>query len=166
MLIHFNSLVKSNCIGRTRYQIIYKNSSNLTSQNRRDMNKKPSINIFLLAALFLFTNNANAQSNNSAQHLLRHIVIITFKHTASPDSIQALDNLYKRLSKSPFVKDFETGVNVSTRDTGVLKHVYVTSFASKENMQHYSKMPEYASLFKISLPIAEEVSVVDYWIDK
>jgi hypothetical protein len=33
-------------------------------------------------------------------------------------------------------------------------------------MQHYSKIPEYASLFKISLPIAEEVSVVDYWIDK
>ena len=142
------------------------NSSSLTSQNLRDMKKKPFINLYFMAALFLFTNNANAQSNNSAAHLLRHIVIITFNQNTAPDSIKVLDDLYRTLAKSPFVKDFELGVNVSKRDTGVLKHVYVTTFASKEDMQQYSKIPEYASLFKISLPIAKEVSVVDYWIDK
>src|SRR5664279_847382 len=114
----------------------------------------------------LFHNNSNAQANNSSLTLLRHIVIITFKQDAAADSIKALDNIYTGLSKSSFVKDFELGVNVSARDTGVVKHIYATTFASKEDMKSYSKIPEYARLFKISLPIADDVTVVDYWINK
>ena len=119
-----------------------------------------------VAAILLFENNTNAQTNNSSSNLLRHIVIITFKHDASADSIKALDDVYTGLSKSSFVKDFELGVNVSARDTGVVKHIYATTFASKEDMKSYSKIPEYARLFKISLPIADDVTVVDYWINK
>lgn len=114
----------------------------------------------------LFHNNSNAQTNNSSSNLLRHIVIITFKPDAPADSIKALDNVYTGLSKSSFVKDFELGVNVSARDTGVVKHIYATTFASKEDMKSYSKIPEYARLFKISLPIADDVTVVDYWVQK
>ena len=123
-----------------------------------------SFSLFV-AAIFLFGNNANAQTNNSSS-LLRHIVIITFKHDAPADSIKALDDVYRGLSKSALVKDFELGVNVSTRDTGVVKHVYVTTFASKEDMKSYAKIPEYARLFKISLPIADDVTVADYWTNK
>lgn len=119
-----------------------------------------------VAAFLLFANNTNAQTNNSSTNLLRHIVIITFKSDAPADSIKALDNVYTGLSKSSFVKDFELGVNVSARDTGVVKHVYVTTFASKEDMKSYSKIPEYSKLFKLSLPIADDVTVVDYWINK
>ena len=114
----------------------------------------------------LFHNNSNAQANNSSSSLLRHIVIITFKPDASADSIKALDDVYTGLSKSSFVKDFELGVNVSARDTGVVKHIYATTFASKEDMKSYSKIPEYARLFKISLPVADDVTVVDYWVNK
>ena len=159
LIFYLSEMVRGN-------KFVIKKCSSLPIQNLREMRKINYINTLFIAFLFLIGNNIYAQNNNTASHLLRHIVIITFKHNASPDSIQSLDDLYKRLSKSSFVKDFENGVNVSTRDSGVLKHVYVTSFASKEDMQHYSKIPEYASLFKISLPIAEEVSVVDYWIDK
>lgn len=119
-----------------------------------------------VAAILLFANNTNAQTNNSSSNLLRHIVIITFKPDAPADSIKALDNVYTGLSKSSFVKDFELGVNVSARDTGVVKHVYVTTFASKDDMKSYSKIPEYSKLFKISLPIADDVTVVDYWVNK
>lgn len=119
-----------------------------------------------VAAFLLFANNTNAQTNNSSGNLLRHIVIITFKSDAPADSIKALDNVYTGLSKSSFVKDFELGVNVSARDTGVVKHVYVTTFTSKDDMKSYSKIPEYSKLFKISLPIADDVTVVDYWINK
>lgn len=114
----------------------------------------------------LFHNNSNAQTNNSSSGLLRHIVIITFKPDASADSIKVLDDIYTGLSKSSFVKDFELGVNVSARDTGVVKHIYATTFASKEDMKSYSKIPEYARLFKVSLPIADDVTVVDYWVHK
>ena len=119
----------------------------------------------LTAAILLFANNTNGQ-NSSNSNLLRHIVIITFKQDAPADSITALDNVYRGLSKSSFVKDFELGLNVSARDTGVVKHVYVTTFASKEDMKSYSKIPEYAKLFKISLPISDDVTVVDYWVNK
>ena len=126
--------------------------------------KKIFFKFFLFATvLFLFGNKINAQTNNS---LLRHIVIITFKQDAPADSIKALDNIYTDLSKSPLVKDFEMGVNVSTRDSGVIKHIYVTSFASKDDMDNYRKIPEYGKLFKVSLPVSEDVTVADYWVNK
>ena len=126
--------------------------------------KKIFLKFFLFATvLFLFGKKINAQTNNS---LLRHIVIITFKQDAPADSIKALDNIYTDLSKSPLVKDFEMGVNVSTRDSGVIKHIYVTSFASKDDMDNYRKIPEYSKLFKVSLPVSEDVTVADYWVNK
>jgi len=118
-----------------------------------------------IAGFFLFENEMNAQANNSSSTILRHIVIITFKQDASADSIKALDNVYSELSKSSLVKDFEMGVNISTRDTS-LKHIYVTSFASKEDMDYYRKIPEYGNLFKLSLPLADDVTVADYWVRK
>ena len=122
--------------------------------------------ILLAAVGFLIQNNANAQTNNAPPRVLRHIVIITFKQGVSADSIKALDNIYNDLSKSPLVKSFEMGVNVSTRDTGVIKHIYVTSFASKDDMDNYRKIPEYSKLFKVSLPVSDDVTVADYWVNK
>ena len=119
-----------------------------------------------VASALLFINSANAQPADSSGKVLRHIVIITFKAGVNADSIKRLDNVYMELSKSPLVEDFETGVNVSTRDVGVLKHVYVTTFRSKDDMAAYAKGPQFADLFKISLPIAEDVMVVDYWAKK
>jgi hypothetical protein len=125
---------------------------------------KKILALSFLAAIMLFVqNNALAQTNTT---VLRHIVIITFKQDAPADSIKALDNLYISLSKSPLVKDFEWGVNMSTRDTNVVKHIYATSFASKEDIDSYRKLPEYPKLFKLSLPVAEDVTVADYWAKK
>ena len=121
--------------------------------------------VFVIATL-LFKTNSSAQTNNSSPGILRHIVIITFKADASADSIKALDNIYTDLSKSPFVKDFEMGVNISARDSAVIKHIYVTSFAAKDDMDNYRKIPEYGKLFKTSLPISDDVTVADYWINK
>ena len=125
---------------------------------------KKTLALSFLAAIMLFVqNNALAQTNTT---VLRHIVIITFKQDAPADSIKALDNLYISLSKSPLVKDFEWGINMSTRDTNVVKHIYATSFASKEDIDSYRKLPDYPKLFKLSLPVAEDVTVADYWAKK
>jgi hypothetical protein len=118
-----------------------------------------------IVTAFLFNINAAAQTSNSPS-VLRHIVIITFKANASADSIKALDKIYTDLSKSPLVKAFEMGVNISTRDSGVVKHIYVTSFASKDDMDSYRKIPEYGRLFKTSLPVSDDVTVADYWVNK
>jgi hypothetical protein len=126
--------------------------------------KKIIAALSLFTMIFLFQQNAQAQTNTSS--LLRHIVVITFKDDARTDSIKALDNLYSLLSKNGIVKDFEMGVNISPRDSGIVKHVYVTSFASKDDMDNYRKLPEYQQLFKTSLPISSDVTVVDYWANK
>jgi hypothetical protein len=126
--------------------------------------KKIIAALSLFTMIFLFQQNAQAQTNTSST--LRHIVIITFKDDARSDSIKALDNLYSALSKNAMVKNFEMGVNVSSRDSGIVKHVYVTSFASKDDMDNYRKLPEYQQLFKTSLPISSDVTVVDYWANK
>jgi hypothetical protein len=120
----------------------------------------------VVSALFFFDSHTQAQTAGISSPLLRHIVIITFKEGVSSDSIKVLDDIYTGLSKSPLVKDFETGVNVSPRDSGIVKHIYVTTFASREDMKSYAKIPEYSKLFRISLPIAEDVTVADYWIKK
>ena len=122
--------------------------------------------ILMISLLLLAIGHANKLNAQNGSSVLRHIVIITFKTDAPADSVKALDDLYRSLSKGSMVKDFETGVNISTRDTGVVKHVYVTSFASKEDIDSYRKMPDYSKLFKLSLPVASEVTVADYWANK
>jgi hypothetical protein len=124
---------------------------------------KKKLTITLIAVTMFSIKNISAQTNST---ILRHVVMITFKQDANADSIQALDNLYIVLSKNSVVKDFEWGINISTRDTGVIKHVYTTSFSSKEDMDAYRKLPEYSKLFKLSLPVADEVTVADYWAKK
>ncbi len=124
---------------------------------------KKIISVVSLCIIILSTAHAvDAQTTG----VLKHIVIITFKPDASADSIKALDDIYTGLSKSPLVKDFDLGVDISTRNKGTLKHVYATTFASKEDMVAYAKIPEYQKLFKISLSVADDVSVVDYWKNK
>jgi hypothetical protein len=128
--------------------------------------KKPFFTFLLFAAGLSFENDCKAQTNNSSPSLLRHIVMITFKQDAAADSIKALDDVYLSLSKSSLVKDFEMGTNISPRDSGVLKHVYVTTFASKDDMDNYKKIPSYKTLFKISLAVSDDVTVADYWVKK
>ncbi|HXR84986.1 MAG TPA: Dabb family protein [Hanamia sp.] len=125
---------------------------------------KKIFTVVVLAVAFFFYAQAAEAQNSSA--LFRHTVIITFKHGAASDSIQALDKLYSTLSKNAVVKNFEWGVNISPRDSGVVKHIYVTTFASREDLNLYRKIPLYASLFPLSLAIADDVSVVDYWVEK
>lgn len=127
------------------------------------MKKIPLLLIFTF--VFVLTGNIHAQ-NNAGTGVLRHIVTISFKKDAPADSIKALDKIYLDLSKSSFVKDFETGTDISTRDPGVLRHVYMTTFVSKEDMQNYKKIPEYQRLFKVSMAIADDVNAVDYWAEK
>jgi len=127
------------------------------------MKKIPLLLIFTF--VFVLTGNIHAQ-NNAGTAVLRHIVTISFKKDAPADSIKALDKIYLDLSKSSFVKDFETGTDISTRDPGVLRHVYMTTFVSKEDMQNYKKIPEYQRLFKVSMAIADDVNAVDYWAEK
>src|SRR5436190_5333135 len=94
--------------------------------------------LLVFAALnLLFGNKATAQTNNTSSSLLRHIVMITFKQDAPADSIKAVDDIYANLSKEPMVKDFEMGINISPRDSGVVKHIYVTTFAAKDDMDNY-----------------------------
>ncbi len=119
----------------------------------------------IVATLLLFANCALAQAESS-QNLFRHVVMMSFKPGISADSIKALDDLYIRLSKDPSVRAFEWGVNVSSRDTTQLKHVYVTTFSSKDDMKTYSKNLLYPKLFKVSMLIVDDVSVVDYWVNK
>lgn len=128
--------------------------------------KKIIFTLSLLTAIFFFQTNATAQTGNASPAVFRHIVIITFKQTAPADSIKALDDLYRSLSKHAMVKAFETGVSMSMRDSGIVKHVYVTSFAGKDDMSSYRKIPEYPQLFKLSLPIADDVTVADYWVNQ
>src|SRR5438552_18935825 len=112
--------------------------------------KKIFFTLLIAAAIILSTENKAAAQTDNSPSVLRHIVMITFKKDASADSVKALDNIYISLSKDQLVKDFEMGVNMSPRDTGVIKHVFMTTFSSKEDMDTYKKSALYKTLFKAS----------------
>jgi hypothetical protein len=128
--------------------------------------KKLLVSFSMTIAAFLLVANCAVAQVNSSQNLFRHVVMMSFKPGTSADSIKALDDLYVSLSKDPSVRAFEWGVNVSPRDTTQLKHVYVTTFASREDMKSYTKNLLYPKLFKVALLIANDVNVVDYWVNK
>ena len=128
------------------------------------LNNEKNTTVTILPVAFFFYAHTTKAQNSSA--LFRHTVIITFKPAASADSIQALDNLYSTLSKNAVVKGFEWGVNISPRDSSVVKHIYVTTFASRQDLNLYRKIPLFAHLFPLSLAIADDASVVDYWVEK
>ena len=124
-------------------------------------------NIMLFSFLYLFaTNSTMAQNKTDEQRLLRHIVVVTFKPGTSNAQMQAVDNSFKNLSKLKMVNGYEWGIGSDDRDTQHVKHVYVTTFKSKEDETSYGKSPEHQAHIKLGADYIEGVNATDYFISK
>jgi len=124
-----------------------------------------SILLTIFIALVV-SNSVLAQTKSDAHNLLRHIVVVTFKPGTSDEQMQAVDNSFKNLSKLSIVKGFEWGIGSDEHDTSHIKHVYMTTFASKKDEASYGASPQHQAHIKLGADYIESVSATDYFVIK
>jgi hypothetical protein len=127
--------------------------------------------LFLIAILSTSctktTQEANKEPMNSETEssVLRHVVLLKFNETSSPEDITKLENAFAALpSKIKEIKDFEWGHNNSPEglDKG-FTHCFFVSFESEEDRAIYLPHPSHQAFVDMLGPHVADVLVLDYW---
>jgi hypothetical protein len=118
--------------------------------------------LFFIPYIFISTK-LSAQTVSSSSQLLHHVLIVTFKKEASPDSIKAVNIALTKLAKIPVVKGYEWGTDITKSKNKQLKHFYVISFAKQEDIEVFTKNPDHATILKTAIPLTESIMILDYW---
>lgn len=114
------------------------------------------------------TNLAEAMTEETAmesEKKLRHVVLFSFKETATEADIQQVEDAFIALpGKIPQIKDFEWGTNNSPEglDKG-FTHCFFLTFDSEEDRAVYLPHPDHKAFGAVLGPHLEDVLVVDYW---
>jgi hypothetical protein len=98
---------------------------------------------------------------------LRHIVLFTFKDSATKEQVaNIVKNFAGLYGKVPEVKKFEWGMNMSPEhlDQG-FTHCFMLTFSSEKDLVSYSQNPAHKQFQAILKPVMNKVFVVDYWVE-
>ena len=107
-------------------------------------------------------------ADEKGKHVLRHVVLFTFKADAKPEQVQKIVDAFGELpSKIDTIQDYEWGVNNSPEkhDKGHT-HCFLVTFKSEADRDAYLPHEAHQAFVKELLPILEDVTVVDYWASK
>ncbi len=122
----------------------------------------------LFAAFALFSTFASAQKKGNKETSYRHVVILKFKESSSKESVDSVVKAFVALKdKSPVIKSFEWGLNVSPEhfDQG-FTHCFIVTFSNTEDRDNiYQKHPAHKDFQKILGPHMDKVFVVDYKVE-
>ncbi len=107
--------------------------------------------------------NANNMEEMTKQ--LRHVVLFSFKDTATPADIQNVEAAFAALpSQISEIKDFEHGLNNSPEDLNKgFTHCFFLTFDSEEDRAIYLPHPAHKAFGEVLSPHLENVLVLDYW---
>ena len=96
--------------------------------------------------------------------MIRHILLIKFKHSAESYEIDKLKALFESIpQKIEGVMSVEWGVNNSPEHLNQgYTHCVLMTFANEEGRQHYLPHPEHEALKKVFGPLLEDIIVFDY----
>ncbi len=113
------------------------------------------------------TLNADNESDEKSEMLLRHVVMFKFKDSASKADIQkVVDSFIALPSKIDAIHDFEWGTDVSVENkTKGFTHCFVVTFRNEKGREVYLPHPAHGEFVKGLLPILDDVLVVDYWTE-
>ena len=120
---------------------------------------------FLLLVLFsLFITGVNAQTAKPGK-VLRHIVMFKFSQSATPASIQKIEEAFAALPKKiPGVQSFEWGTNSSPEGMNQgLTHCFILTFTSDKDRDAYLIHPAHKEFGKSLGSDVEKVTVFDFW---
>lgn len=96
---------------------------------------------------------------------LRHVVLLSFKPSASASDIQAVEAAFVRLkTRIDSVTALEWGINVSPEQHHQgFTHCFLLMFESETDRDAYLAHPEHVQFGNLLKPQLENICVVDYW---
>ena len=96
---------------------------------------------------------------------LRHVVLLGFKATASPQNVRSVEEAFSRLeSQVEGVNALEWGTNVSPENHARgFTHCFLLTFVSEADRDAYLTHPAHLAFGKVLEPHLEQVCVIDYW---
>ena len=134
---------------------------------------KPVIIFVLLISInCCFLNSVMSQSKpaakpvlNQNEKVLRHVVIIKFKDSATPAQIKDVEKAFSELpSKINTITGFEWGTNVSPENLAQgYTHCYLLSFKNAADRDAYLPHPAHKAFGQLLSPYLDKVLVVDYF---
>lgn len=100
-----------------------------------------------------------------SENKLRHIVLFSFKDTANPEQVGAIEQAFCALPDAiPGIIDFEWGTNVSPEGLAQgLTHCFLVTFRNEEDRDAYLPHPAHQEFVKKLKPILDKVLVIDFW---
>ncbi|EKO3861510.1 TPA: Dabb family protein [Vibrio harveyi] len=98
--------------------------------------------------------------------MIRHILLIKFKASATSEKIQQLRELFEAMpTKVEGVNDVEWGLNNSPEGKNKdYTHAVMMTFADEAGRQNYLPHPEHDALKEVFRPLLEDIIVFDYEI--
>ncbi|CAE6947433.1 Stress-response A/B barrel domain-containing protein [Vibrio owensii] len=98
--------------------------------------------------------------------MIRHILLIKFKATATSEKIRQLCELFEAIpSKVEGVTEVECGLNNSPEGKNKgYTHAITMTFADEAGRQNYLPHPEHDALKEVFRPLLEDIIVFDYEI--
>jgi len=127
------------------------------------------ITLLILIALLAMATFVQAQyARKTSGKVLRHVVLVQFKSTATAGEIKKIEMAFHELpSKIKEIKSFEWGVNNSPEKLNQeFTHCFFVTFASEKDRDAYLPHPEHKAFVEILKPIMDKVLVIDYWTEK
>lgn len=114
-----------------------------------------------MPAIVLFFKN-----NNMTKAMIRHILLIKFKASATSEKIQKLRELFEAMpTKVEGVNDVEWGLNNSPEGKNKdYTHAVMMTFSDEAGRQNYLPHPEHDALKEVFRPLLEDIIVFDYEI--
>ena len=112
------------------------------------------------------TKSGEKPTSSMKKDQLRHVVLLKFKESASPEAIAKVKDAFVALKgKIPQIKDLEWGLNNSPEglDKG-FTHCFFLTFDSEEDRSIYLPHPDHKAFGGILGPVLEDVLVIDYWV--
>lgn len=105
---------------------------------------------------------------NSANKMLRHVVLFAFKPTSSANDIQRIAQAFAALpSQIDAIIDFEWGSDVSVEGKADgFTHCFFVTFQDAAGRDAYLPHPAHNAFGQLLRPHLEKVLVLDYWAER
>ncbi len=125
----------------------------------------------IVCLLLMITAVTVAVAQTKTKHagqLLRHVVLIKFKDSATAADIQKVENAFRELpNKIKEIAAFEWGKNNSPEELNQgFTHCFFVSFKNEAGREIYLPHPAHKAFVEILKPVLDKVLVIDYWAGK
>jgi hypothetical protein len=123
----------------------------------------------IIAAVLCIASGCCCQAgrdvDNKQGRLLRHVILIEFKETATEGQIEETEKRFCEMASGiKEIKDFEWGTDVSGGErTQGFTHCFVLTFANEAGRDRYQTNPLHNELRAATQPYIKKMLVLDYW---